>query len=185
MKLRKIYICSQFPDRVPQADQALAPALVEGGVSSGVACVLWYLWAKEVNEAGDLDDPLREEFEYLVIECWDLGIDRPVVPIWVVPLVVLVTGYISGKSICTSLHSVFSIIADGVQPLWSLLVLNELGLPDMHEGEVLIRDDCRDVSVWAQILLLLVAHEVGLHVEVRLIRASCTTQVRVDKWWFV
>jgi hypothetical protein len=62
-----------------------------------------------------------------------------------------------------------------------MLLLNELGLSDMHKGKVLIRDDCRDVRVWAQILLLLVADEVGLHMEVRLIGASCTTQVRVDK----
>jgi hypothetical protein len=93
----------------------------------------------------------------------------------------MLNGYVSGESICTSLHSIFRIIADGVQPLRSLLLLNELGLSDMHEGEVLIRDDCGDVRVWAQILLLLVAYEVGLHMEVRLIGTSCTTQIRVDK----
>ena len=51
----------------------------------------------------------------------------------------------------------------------------------MHEGEVLIRDDCRDVCVWAKILLLLVAYEMGLHEEMMLIGAGCTAQVRVDK----
>jgi hypothetical protein len=39
------------------------------------------LGAEQIDEAGDLDDPLREEFEYLVVDGRDLGLSRPVIPV--------------------------------------------------------------------------------------------------------
>ena len=61
------------------------------------------------------------------------------------------------------------------------VALNNVWLLYLYQREVLVLYHSREVRIGAHIFLLLVTNQVWILVEMRLVRASCTAQIRVHE----